>query len=59
MLEDMLALANSVACYQVALSSGMYDTERTAEQHGTARHSSAPHDRARHRTALNGVAPRR
>ena len=55
----MLALANSVACYQVALSSGMYDTERTAEQHGTARHSSAPHDRARHRTALNGVAPRR
>ena len=50
MLDDMLALANSVSCL-LALSAGMYEEEKV-RQTFKARHSTAPYSRARHRTAL-------
>ena len=53
MLEDMLALANSVSL--LALSSGMFERE-SAAQHGTARHSTAQHGTVPHRTAGHDTA---
>ena len=53
MLEDMLALANSVNLLE--LSSGVYERESTAK-HGTAWHSAAHHGTARQGTTLHGTA---
>ena len=46
MLEDMLALANSICLLLIALWSGVYARESTAK-HCTARHRTAPHATAR------------
>ena len=55
-LENMLALANSVCL--LALSSGMYERERVENkaQHGTASHCTAGHGIAGHRTPQNVAA---
>ena len=56
MLEDMLALANSVRL--LALSSGTYERECTAK-HGTTGHSKAQQGTAQHRTAKHNTAQHR